>query len=135
RVFVDGEGHEFVAAYRSDSLGVQRMMAAGYKAIVLSTETDPVVAARCKKMKIPYIQSVGDKASVLLRYLNENSIDPQHVVFLGNDINDLPCFPLVGCGVAVADAQLEVMAQADLVLSRPGGYGAVRELCDRILQS
>ncbi|NTV37377.1 MAG: acylneuraminate cytidylyltransferase, partial [Anaerolineaceae bacterium] len=51
RVFVDGEGHEFVAAYRSDSLGVQRMMAAGYKAIVLSTETDPVVAARCKKMK------------------------------------------------------------------------------------
>jgi N-acylneuraminate cytidylyltransferase len=53
---------------------------------------------------------------------------------VGNDINDTPCFPLVGCAVAVADAQPEARRQADLVLTRNGGHGAARELCDLVLQ-
>ena len=78
--------------------------------MVISTETNPVVAARCQKMKLPYMQGIKDKASALSALLQEKNIDPQHVIFVGNDINDLPCFPLVGCAVAVADAQPEVHA-------------------------
>lgn len=134
RVWVNGQGEEFVAAYRSDSMGLQRMMKAGIPAMVLSTETDPVVAARCNKMKLPYLHGVADKAETLRRYLTEKNIRPDHVVFVGNDINDLPCFDLVGCAVVVADAQPEVLPQADLVLTRNGGHGAVREICDMILK-
>jgi N-acylneuraminate cytidylyltransferase len=52
------------------------------------------------------------------------------VIYVGNDVNDLDCMRLVGCAVAVADAHPRALACADIVLSRRGGHGAVRELCD-----
>ncbi|MEJ2757259.1 MAG: HAD hydrolase family protein, partial [Anaerolineales bacterium] len=61
-------------------------------------------------------------------------VSGEQVIFVGNDINDLPCFPLVGCAVAVADAHPATLENADLVLNTAGGYGAVRELCDLILK-
>lgn len=134
RVWVDGEGHEFIAAYRSDSMGLHALRAAGVESVVLSSETDKAVEARCRKMGIEVMQGVKDKAARLTNYLTERGIDPAQVVYVGNDINDLPCFPLVGCAVAVADAQQEVLREADLVLSRNGGFGAVREICERILK-
>lgn len=134
RVWVDQDGREMVAANRSDSLGLSRMRRAGVEAFVLSREVNPVVAARCRKLNIPYIQGETDKAGALQALMKERKIDPSHVVYVGNDINDLPCFPIVGCAVAVLDAMPEVCEQADLVLSQRGGHGAVREICDLIYQ-
>lgn len=133
RVWVDQDGREMVAANRSDSLRLSHLRHAGIEAMVLSTESNPVVAARCRKMGVPFIQGQWDKASALHEIAKERQINLSDVVYVGNDVNDLPCFPLVGCAVAVADAYPEVIAQADLVLSRRGGYGAVREICDLIL--
>ncbi len=133
RVWVDQDGREMVAANRSDSLGINMLRQAGVETVIISKETNPVVAARCRKLNVPYIQGEDDKASALKKMLVERKIDASHVVYLGNDINDLPCFPLVGWAVAVADALPEVARQADYVLTRPGGRGAVRELCDLIL--
>ena len=123
-----------IAAYRSDSMGVRLMRERGIPSMVLSTEVNPVVSARCKKMGIPVIQGVEEKAVVLGKYLLDNQINPREVVFLGNDLNDVPCFNLVGCAVVVADAQVQALQQADLILSRRGGHGAVRELCDLLMQ-
>ncbi|MEN4012997.1 MAG: acylneuraminate cytidylyltransferase [Chloroflexota bacterium] len=134
RVWVDAEGHEFIAAYRSDSLGIQALQRVGVKTLVLSTETDGSVAARCRKIGLTVIQGVREKATRLTTYLREENIDPAAVVYVGNDVNDLVCFDLVGCAVAVADAHVEVLRQADLVLSKPGGHGAVRELCDLLVR-
>ena len=134
RVWVDSEGHEFIAAYRSDSLGIQALHRAGVQTLVLSTETDGAVAARGRKMGVPVLQGITDKAVRLTEYLREHHLDAREVLFVGNDVNDLPCFDVVGCAVAVADAQPEVLRQADLILTRPGGHGAVRELCDLLLQ-
>ena len=135
RVWVDQEGRESVAANRRDGLGVAMLRKAGVPMLVLSTETNPIIAARCQKLGLTAIQGVGDKKAVLSSILAERKLDPQHVVYLGNDVNDLSCFPLVGCAVVVADAHPDVIAQADLVLKRGGGRGAVRELCDRIIYS
>ncbi|MCX7609498.1 MAG: HAD hydrolase family protein, partial [Anaerolineales bacterium] len=133
RVWVDQDGREMVAANRSDSLWLKLLREKGVQAFVLSKETNPVVAARCRKMGIPYIQGEDDKATTLQKLLAEHQVDPAHVVYCGNDINDLPCFPLVGWAVAVADAVPEVIRQADFVLSRRGGHGAIQELCALIL--
>ena len=135
RVWVDQEGQESVAANRRDGLGVAMLRKAGIPMVVLSTETNPIVAARCRKLELTAIQGVGDKWAVLSSMLQERRLDPRHVVYLGNDVNDLPCFPLVGYAVAVADAHPDVIAQADLVLTCKGGHGAVRELCDKIIQN
>ncbi len=124
-----------VAAYRSDSLIINKLKQAGVQVVVLSSEVNPVVAARAKKMGVEAIHGlkIHEKGDVLKEWLTERKFDPAHVVYVGNDINDLPCFDLVGWSVAVADALPEVVRAADYILSKPGGHGAVRELCDLIL--
>jgi N-acylneuraminate cytidylyltransferase len=134
RVWTDADGRETVAANRSDGWGVARLKEAGIPIIVLSTETNPVVAARCKKLGIEVHQGLDDKAQVLSNLIEKLDIDPVRTVYLGNDANDLQCFPIVGCAVVVADAHQAVKPAADLVLRNRGGFGAVRELCDLILE-
>lgn len=133
RVWVDQDGREMVAANRSDSLGINLLREAGVETVVISKETNPVVAARCRKMDVACIQGEDDKETALKKLLAGRGIDPANVVYCGNDSNDLPCFPLVGWAVAVADSVPEVVHEADFVLSQPGGHGAVRELCGLIL--
>jgi len=135
RVWVDQDGREMVTANRSDSLGINLLRQAGVETIVISKETNPVVAARCRKMNIPFIQGEDDKETAIRKVMADRKINSAKAVYLGNDVNDLPCFPLVGWAVAVADAMPEVTRQADYVLTRPGGHGAVRELCDLILNN
>jgi YrbI family 3-deoxy-D-manno-octulosonate 8-phosphate phosphatase len=135
RVWVDQDGNESVAASRRDGLGIAMLRKAGIPMVVLSTETNPIVSARCRKLELTAIQGVGDKGTAIKSLLQERKLDPQHVVYLGNDVNDLPCFSLVGCAVVVSDAHPDVIAQADILLTRKGGHGAVRELCDMILQN
>jgi YrbI family 3-deoxy-D-manno-octulosonate 8-phosphate phosphatase len=134
RVWVDREGKEAVAAHRGDGWGLAQLRERGVQVVVLSTETDPVVAARCRKLGLPVVQGAADKAATLRAVLAERLLDPAQVVYLGNDANDSPCFPLVGCAVVVADAHPSAAAQADRILNTRGGRGAVRELCDLIIQ-
>jgi N-acylneuraminate cytidylyltransferase len=84
-------------------------------------------------LNIPVYQGIDDKSSALKKLLDERKVKPENVIYVGNDVNDLPCFPLVGCAVAVADAHVDIRPHADLILSAKGGYGAVRELSDLIL--
>ncbi len=135
RVWVDEEGHESVVSNRSDSLGLRQLREqTKVQALVISKEVNPVVSARCKKIQLECIQAVDDKATMLKSIMKDRNIDPAHVIYMGNDTNDLPCFPIVGCSVAPADAHSEVLKAADHVTSLPGGRGAVRELCDLILE-
>jgi N-acylneuraminate cytidylyltransferase len=134
RVWTDAEGRELVAAHRGDGWGLARLREQGIEVAVLSTETNLVVAARCHKLGLHVVQGVADKGAALRSLLDERGVDPDHVVYLANDVNDLPCFPLVGCAVVVADAHPEARSQADLALTRGGGHGAVRELCDLLIQ-
>ncbi len=135
RVWVDQAGRETVAANRSDGMGVAALHRAGIPMVVLSTETNPVVEARCRKLNLPLVHGLSDKAAALRQVLDKRHADPARVVYLGNDVNDLPCFAAVGCAVAVADAHPQVLAQADVILAHAGGHGAVRELSDRLLKT
>jgi N-acylneuraminate cytidylyltransferase len=133
RVWIDADAQEMVAAHRGDGWGLARLKEAGVPVFVLSTETNPVVTARCEKLNIPVWQGLEEKGVALERLLAERGVAGEDVIYLGNDVNDLPCFPIVGWAVAVADAHPDVLSKADHVLKLPGGRGAVRELCDLIL--
>jgi YrbI family 3-deoxy-D-manno-octulosonate 8-phosphate phosphatase len=69
---------------------------------------------------------------VMREILKQRNIKAENVIFIGNDVNDLPCFEVAGWSVAVADAYPEVIRAADFVLSKAGGHGALREVCDLI---
>jgi N-acylneuraminate cytidylyltransferase len=136
RVWVDQDGRETVAAFRSDSVRIRELRAAGIEVIILSSEVNRVVEARAKKMGVEAIHGVAlhEKGQVMQEVLAQKNIRAENVVFIGNDINDLPCFEIAGWAVAVADAYPEVIRAADFVLIKPGGHGALRELCDLILK-
>lgn len=137
RVWTDQDGKEMVAASRSDSIKFGELRAKGIEVMILSSEPNPVVAARAKKIGVETIHGIGlqDKGRVMREVLEQKNVKAENVVYVGNDVNDLPCFEIAGWSVAVADAYPEVLQAADFVLSKPGGHGAVRELCELILKS
>jgi YrbI family 3-deoxy-D-manno-octulosonate 8-phosphate phosphatase len=133
RVHLDAAGHEFVSAHRGDGLGIAALRRAGLPVLILSTEQNAVVAARARKLRIPVLHGIDRKDLALKQWCEEQGIDPQRVLYAGNDVNDLPCFHLVGWPVAVASAHDSVRAAARAVTLTPGGSGAVREIAAWLL--
>jgi N-acylneuraminate cytidylyltransferase len=134
-VHVDEKGVETVRCSRADGMGIAELQRQGIEVIVLSTERNPVVAARCRKLNIPHVQGLNDKLEALRHAASELGLGPHQVAYVGNDRNDLECMRWVGLPIAVADAVNDVREAARLVVSRSGGQGAVREVCDLIVQT
>ncbi len=135
RVEVDQDGHESVQCHRGDGMGIGRLKEAGIDAFVISTETNPVVSARCRKLGIECFQGYKEKLSVLQKVVKERSKEAREVAYVGNDVNDLECMRWVGFPVAVADAVQEVRTASCYVTVKPGGQGAVREVCELIISN
>jgi YrbI family 3-deoxy-D-manno-octulosonate 8-phosphate phosphatase len=136
-VITDQDGKESVLASRSDSMHIKKLREKGIEVMILSSEPNPVVMARAKKMGVEAIHNVGmqDKGRVMREVLAQKNVKAENVVYVGNDLNDLPCFEVAGWSVAVADAYPEVIRAADHVLAKTGGHGAIRELCEIILKT
>ncbi|MFI7277929.1 cytidylyltransferase domain-containing protein [Streptomyces sp. NPDC049879] len=133
RVLVDSEGRELVSVHRGDGLGIAALRRAGLPLLILSTEQNPVVAARARKLRIPVLHGIDRKDLALKQWCEEQGIAPERVLYAGNDVNDLPCFGLVGWPVAVASAHDVVRGAARAVTSAAGGAGAIREIASWIL--
>lgn len=133
RVLVDSEGRELVSVHRGDGLGIAALRRSGLKMLVLSTEQNPVVAARARKLKLPVLHGIDRKDLALKQWCEDQGIAPERVLYVGNDVNDLPCFALVGWPVAVASAHDVVRGAARAVTTVPGGDGAIREIASWIL--
>lgn len=134
RVVVHQDGSEAVRCDRGDGLGLERLLAGGrVEAVVLSKESNPVVAARCRKLGLKCAQGYDDKLPRLREMAATRGLDAARIAYTGNDVNDLEAMAWCGVAIAVADAYPRVRAAADLVTRRPGGRGAVREICDLLL--
>lgn len=129
-VWTDEDGTESVRCWRSDGLGLKKLRDLNIPAWVLSTEQNPVVARRCQKLKIPCRQGLEQKEKALAELAAELSVPLEHTVFVGNDINDTLCLRLAGIPIVVSDAHPDVTPHARFRTRTPGGFGAVREVCD-----
>ena len=134
-VYVLEDGTEAVRCYRSDGLGLQKLKKLGIETVIISTEANPVVSARARKLKIRCVQDCRDKRAALESIAKESGISLTEVAFVGNDINDLSCLKCVALPIVVQDAYQEVVSTALYQTQRPGGYGAVREICDLFEQA
>lgn len=132
-VYVDQHGIESVRCSKEDGMGLSLVRKAGLEVVILSSEENPVVARRAEKLRLPCITGVTDKTAAFRQLLAQRRVAAADAVFVGNDVNDLGCLREAGCGLVVADAHPAARRAADFVLSRPGGRGAVRELCDVLL--
>lgn len=134
RVILNENGLESVVCSRGDGSGISQLKQKGIPIIVLSAEENKVVGARCSKLGIECFQGIDEKLDALREVLSRKGIDTDNVIYVGNDTNDLKCIAAVGCGIAVADAHPQVLSVADIILESNGGHGAIRELCDLIIE-
>jgi len=134
-VYINQHGQELVRCDRSDGIGLARLSAIGVPSVVISTESNPIVQVRCQKLKIPCYYGVSDKLNKLKQVMTEYKITSDYTAFVGNDINDLAALNYVGFPIAVTDAYPDIKDIACWCTTKPGGYGAVREICDKIVNS
>lgn len=132
RVLVDETGREAVFVNRGDGMAIAAFRHLGIAQIIMSTESNPVVAARARKLSIPVVQGLSDKAAALKAHMAEAGADPSRVLYVGNDVNDLAAMRLVGYPVAPADAHPTILALACFVTRARGGEGVIRDLIDHI---
>ena len=127
-VFVDENGKETVMVNRGDGWGVNMIRTLGIRQVIISTEVNPVVEKRANKLKLDVIHGVDDKRITLIKYCEQEGIDLQDVMYIGNDLNDYEAMNVVGVKGVPADAEPEVKKIADWVSRKNGGDGVVRDL-------
>ena len=105
----------------------------GLEIIILSTEMNPVVSARAKKLGVECIQGWSDKAQTAREIITKKELDSTKVMYVGNDTNDSEAMALVGHPAAPADSHPEAIGVAKTVARARGGHGVLRELADLLL--
>ena len=130
KVYVDQKGNEMVQVSRADGLGVSEIKKLGIEQIIISTEKNPVVASRAKKLNIKCLQNIDNKKKSLQKYCRENNYDLREIAFVGNDINDLEAMKIVGVTFCPSDAHESILNISDHIFNSKGGDGVIRELLD-----
>ncbi|MBM3395189.1 MAG: acylneuraminate cytidylyltransferase [Betaproteobacteria bacterium] len=133
RVLTLEDGTEAVFANRADGWGIGQLHQAGFRQIILSTETNSVVAARARKLGIQALRGSGNKLADLAAFCKDNGISLEHVLYVGNDFNDLEAMRAVGLPVAPRDAHPAIIALAKHVTHARGGEGVIKELSEWLL--
>ena len=129
------DGGQAKAFHVADGLGIRMAQAVGLQIAVVSGRSSRAVEMRLAELNITdLVQNCGDKAAALLALREKHGLRFEETAFVGDDINDLPAFAMVGAKIAVADASVHLKAQADWITPRPGGQGAVRDAIEEILR-
>jgi len=143
KVYLDSLGHEFAVCDRSDGLGIailKKFIEKGNLDIdyfVLSTESNPIVVARSKKLGLQCFHNIGDKSEFIRNYFKDKGVALEmglsHLLYLGNDLNDLGVMARARYGLAPADAHPRIKKIAHRVYSQKGGCGFVRAVIEDVL--
>ena len=133
RVYVLEDGRETVACHRGDGWGIKLIQRAGIEVLILSTERNPVVSARAKKLEVDCIQNCPDKVKATREIIKSRGLTPARVMYVGNDTNDEGAMRFVGYPVAPCDAHPKIREIATNITDASGGYGVVREIADWIV--
>lgn len=132
KVYVDQNGNETVQVNRADGLGISEIKKMDIEQIIISTETNPVVLERAKKLKIFCLQGIENKKVALIDYCQQNDYELQSVAYVGNDVNDKEVMEIAGVTFCPSDAHKNIIIISDYTLRTKGGNGVIRELLDLI---
>lgn len=119
-----------------DGMGLKRLQAAGIKTGIITASIAHDVRTRFKFLKVDYFhEGAKDKLVNLEQILNEAKLEPSQVCYIGDDLMDLPVIEKVGYGVTVPHALQVIKDKSDYTTKAQGGFGAVREICEMILEA
>jgi len=136
RIQLDAEGREFKVFNVKDGYGIRRVLDAGIQVAVISGRQSVPVEKRTAELGIKHVHlGIANKIEVFRQLLSDLGIDASAAACVGDDTPDVECMSVAGLAIAVADAHPDLDAVADWHTSKDGGQGAVREVCDLLLNS
>jgi len=119
-----------------DGLGIRMLMEAGIEVGIVTGRTSEALMQRCRDLHISLVyDGVKDKGALMDQILSKQGVEAHEVAFVGDDLPDISLMKKAGVGIAVNDAHEMVKKHADIITSRNGGDGAVREVCEMILEA
>jgi 3-deoxy-D-manno-octulosonate 8-phosphate phosphatase (KDO 8-P phosphatase) len=135
RLFFDQQGNEYKCFHARDGHGLKLLKQTGVEIAVISGRSSATVALRMKNLGIEHVyQGHENKRMAFQEILQNLQLSPNQVAHVGDDLLDLPIMTQVGFAIAVQDANFAVKQYADWCTQTLGGQGAVREVCDLIMQ-
>lgn len=136
RLYFGADGEALKVFHVRDGYGIKAAMRSGVEVFVISGRRSAAVERRCAELGIRHVrQGVEDKVTAFRELLALAGGAESTSACIVDDTPDLPLMAVVGYAVAVADAHPDVRAAAHYVTQAPGGLGAVRELCDLLVES
>jgi 3-deoxy-D-manno-octulosonate 8-phosphate phosphatase (KDO 8-P phosphatase) len=136
RITLLDNGDEEKSFHTRDGHGLVLLHRAGLQSGVISGRTSRAVERRARDLGMHYVrQGTWDKIKDFDELLMEAGLHETEVAFIGDDVTDIPLMRRAELAVAVADAAAETRAAAHYVTQLPGGFGAVREVCELILKA
>jgi 3-deoxy-D-manno-octulosonate 8-phosphate phosphatase (KDO 8-P phosphatase) len=136
RLYYGVRGEALKVFHVRDGLGLKLLAAAGVTVAVVSGRKSGMTGRRCRELGIRHLfQGVEDKLGVFHRIRAGLGLPARACACVGDDVPDVPLMHEVGLAFAVADAHPRARRAAHVVTRLPGGKGAVREICDYLLDA
>ncbi len=131
---VDGD---FIRRYDAkDGYALAYAVKMGYRVCIISGGRGKTLEHRLKMLGLKdYFLDCMDKITTLRNYFKENGLNPENVIYMGDDIPDLECMREVGIPVCPADAAMEVVEASRYISEYRGGHGAVRDIIEQVLRA
>ncbi len=134
-LFYSSEGEAFKNFFVQDGQGLKLLMRCGIEVGIITARQHPSITFRLTELGIEHIiQKQHNKLDAWQKLMDRWGVTAQQCAYMGDDLPDLAIIDRVGLGIAVANANTALMEYADYITQNPGGYGAVREVCDLILE-
>lgn len=136
QIILTEAGEEVKSFNAKDGHGLRVLMDEGIEVVLISGRRSKAVDCRARDLGIREVhQGVRDKGPLCEEMIRRRRLNKDQVCCVGDDLPDLPLFEKAGIRFAVSDASAVMKGLADYVTSRRGGHGAVREVCEIILES
>lgn len=136
RITYTSDGQELKSFNVKDGLGFTLAVRQGYQLAVITARESTMVQRRMQELEVQHIiQNTKTKRPRLEQLIADLKLTPEQVIYIGDDLPDLPCMELAGLAACPADAARDVKEAADLVSNHRGGDGAVREIIEFLLES
>lgn len=134
RFYLSDDGIETKTFHTQDGFGVRQLLTSGVEVGVISGRRSAAVEKRMAELQVPHVLlGCKDKVAAMDELAAKLGLDVSACAYVGDDLPDLPLLEHVGFSVAVANAVPALQARCDYVTEKPGGFGAVREVCDLVI--
>lgn len=133
---ISDDGREYKVFFARDGLGMQMLLATGVNIGIITAKTSQIVTHRMRMLGVQHVlQGKLEKLPAFRQLCTKLQVEPYQVAYVGDDINDLSVMQEVGLAIAVADAHQQVLANSHWQTALLGGRGAVREVCEFIMEA